>query len=108
MNAVFEPTQLDSLIGQATPEQCRQVLERLLTRIAIDGTAKPFLCNGMNGDMLGVFIPLDVDKPSAPMSPEAYAALRETIANTKESDLLTHEQLIAELGLEGADRSNRQ
>jgi len=89
-------------LHRASPEQQRSLLLWLVSRVvATQGGGGPQALKGEGDQPIGVFIPNTHYRNQAPpMSEERYAELLERIQNTTPDQLLTHEEMLRELGLE--------
>lgn len=108
MSAMLESKALNSVVEKATPEQRRYLLD-LLVRCEVAGMEKLMQSvHGESGAPIGFFVPLSLHRDRPPMTDEAHAELLEAVRSTRPEDLISHEQLLQELGLEEAPRASRQ
>ena len=95
-------------VDRATPEQQRSLLSWLVSKVVASQGGGPRTIDGERGDPIGVFIPNTHYRNQPPMSSEQYAELLEAVRNTTPDQLLTHEEMPRQLGLEDVRPPSKQ
>jgi len=99
MNAVLEPTILQTVIEQATPAQRRYLVEKLLARDAQESRFLPILVQNDQGENIGYYMPRFHPKSrGVPRFSEKQVAEFERRLKSLDNTI-THEELLSSLGL---------
>lgn len=99
MNATLESTTLEMVVSQATPEQRRYLIEKLLAKDAKESRFLPILVQNDAGDYIGYYMPRFHPKSNrVPKFSEAQELEFKRRIDSLDKTF-THEQLLAELGL---------
>jgi hypothetical protein len=104
MSSDIDFLDLQLQVHRATQEQQRSLLLWLVSKVVADQGGGPRTIDGERGDPIGVFIPNTHYRNQPPMSSEQYADLLEAIRNTSPDQLLTHEEVLRQLGLEDVQK----
>ena len=90
---------LEKVIAKATPEQRRYLVEKLLPMVIEDDGYLPRLVHNAKGELIGVLVPEFRSTATEPpnLTAEEYAEIQRRIDSPDE--LITHEQLLKDLGL---------
>jgi|SRR3954470_3237481 len=90
---------LEKVIAKATPEQRRYLVEQLLPKVVDDEGYLPRPVRNKKGDLVGVLVPESRSTATEPpkLTEEEYAEIQHRINSPDE--LITHEQLLKDLGL---------
>lgn len=90
---------LEKVIAKATPEQRRYLVEKLLPKVVEHDGYLPRLVRNKNGDLIGVLVPEFRSTATEPpkLTAEEYAEIQRRIDSPDQ--LITHEQLLQDLGL---------
>lgn len=90
---------LEKVIARATPQQRRQLVDKLLTKSVDDGGYMLRVVRSRNGELVAVLLPDFRSRTIVPprLTDAEYAEIDRRIAATHEH--ITHEKLLADLGL---------
>jgi hypothetical protein len=102
MSATLEATTIDAVIDQATPEQRRYMVQKLLLKDLEESRLLPILLTGADGELLAYYVPRFRSKATDPpkLTPEEVAELNRRMATP--NDVITHDELLKQLGLADA------
>lgn len=99
---------LEKVIENATPQQRRYLVDKLLTKTVDDGGYILRAVRNKNGELVAVLLPdfrsRQIEPPQ--LTDAEYAEIDRRIAATHEH--ITHEQLLADLGLADKPASRRR
>jgi hypothetical protein len=99
MSATLEATTLDAVVEQATPEQRRYLLRKLIAKDAAEMHLWGQAITNEAGDTIGYFIPRFVSTATEPpkLSPEERAELDRRLATPNQT--ISHDEMLKRLGL---------
>jgi hypothetical protein len=99
MSATLEANTLDAVIEQATPEQRRYLVEKLLPKVIEEDRYLPRLVHNAKGELIGVLVPEFRSTATEPpkLAAEERAELERRIATP--NNTISHEEMLKRLGL---------
>jgi hypothetical protein len=105
---VVDAATLEKVIAKATPEQRRHLVDKLLTKTVEDGGYILRAVRNKSGELVAVLLPDFRSRRLEPpvLTDAEYAEIDRRIAATHEH--ITHEQLLADLGLADKLASRRK
>jgi hypothetical protein len=99
MSAALEAATLDTVIDQATPEQRRYLVQKLLAKDMAESICLPILVPDANGEIAAYYMPRYQSKATKPpeLSPEQRAEHQRRLDTL--NDTISHEEMMDRLGL---------
>ena len=90
---------LEKVIAKATPQQRRYLVEKLLPIVVEDDGCLPRLVRDKKGQLVGILVPefRSTATEPPPLTPEQRAEIQRRIDTP--DDVISHEQLLKDLGL---------